>query len=376
MKTSLAARLGAALITTVPLVHSGSAFSQTPTPKAKPPTASAGVSALPVTTVPKGSVPAQVQDVRILDGSPTDPYELERLGLGAVKANELGHARNFFERSWKEGQLPTAAYNLACVDAREKKLDAAFKQLERAIGAGFDEEETLKEDPDLAPLRGKPQWANILAGARKNEAAGDAAVVKEGVFVAPPAEPIGVLVLLHDAASDPLTASSPFVQAAHARRLFVAAPRGPSRTAQKRFGWGADARTFAAVDAAVAAARKKAGKPNLPVLLAGIGFGGTKACRAAVQKPGAYAGLASLGGAFDPGDMPIAQAANALRGIPLFFGVPRDAPQNLREAFSRGADALRQAGLAPAVAEWPSAGASQNFPAAVKAALDGLMGAK
>ena len=376
MKTSLAARLGAALITAVPLVTYGPAFSQAPTPKAKPSTTSAGVSAQTVTTAPKGSVPAQVQDVRLLDGSPTDPYELERLGLGAVKANELGHARNFFEQSWSAGQLPTAAYNLACVDAREKKPDAAFKQLERAIGAGFDEEATLKEDPDLAPLRGRPQWAGILAGARKNEAAGDAAVVNEGIFVAPPGAPIGVLVLLHDAASDPLTASNLFLQAAHARRLFVAAPRGPSRTAQRRFGWGADARTFLAVDSAIAAARKKAGKPNLPVLLAGIGFGGTKACRAAVQKPGAYSGLASLGGAFDPGDMPIAQAAGALRGFPLFFGVPRDASQNLRDAFSRGADALRGAGLAPAVGEWPSAGAPQNFPSAVKAALDGLMGMK
>ena len=58
---------------------------------------------------PPGANPAQRQDVRVPDGTPTDPWYLERLGVAAVEKNELRKAREFFEESWKAGRAPDGA---------------------------------------------------------------------------------------------------------------------------------------------------------------------------------------------------------------------------------------------------------------------------
>ncbi len=319
---------------------------------------------------PKGAVPAEIEDFRFLPES-NNPFALERLGLGAVQAKDLGKARTFFEKAWKLGGLPTAAYNVACIDAREKKVDAAFSSLGRALGAGFDDVASLNADPDLEPLRTSPRWKGILDQAAKNRADGDAAVVKEGMFMAPGGRPVALLVLLHDAASSPMAVSAPFVGEAKKRGLFLAVPRGPGKSADKRFGWGSAERASAAVDAAVAEGRKSAGDPKIVVLLVGVGRGGTEALTIAARKPaGSFAGAGSINGPFDPG---AAQQAAGLRGQRLFLGISQDADPARMGAFRRGVDALKQMGFAPVVVEWPGTGGA--FPRdAAKAAADALDG--
>lgn len=329
---------------------------------------------------PPGSVPAEIKDVRVLDRNPDDPYEYERLGLGAVQGGDLVHARTFFEQSWKYGELPTAAYNLACIDAREGKTEAAFAQLDRAVAVGFDDEKTLLSDPDLASLRAQSRFQGIVATSRKNRTEGDASVVRDGTFLAPKERPIGILLLLHDASSDPLSASAPFLDAAQARGLYVAVPRGPARAGRKRFGWGTKERALTAVTVALAEARRRTGNPGLPVFVAGVGKGGSLAFTAAVQRAGVYAGVGSVGGPYDPGSGNPAQApaeASALRGARLFFGVAQDAPHGLVAAIGRGVDALKQYGLQPALRYWAGSGTglpSKNTATAVKETLDGIMG--
>ena len=319
---------------------------------------------------PKGAVPAEIEDFRFLPES-SNPFALERLGLGAVQANDLGKARVFFEKAWKLGRLPSAAYNVACVDAREKKADTAFASLDRALGAGFDDVATLKSDPDLESLRTSPRWKGILDRATKNRAAGDAAVVKEGIFLAPGGHPVALLVLMHDAASSPMAVSAPFVGEAKKRGLFLAVPRGPGKSADKRFGWGSAERAAAAVDAAVAEGRKRAGDPKIVVLLVGVGRGGTEALTIAARKPaGSFVGAGSINGPFDPG---AGQQAAGLRGQRLFLGISQDSDPARMGAFRRGVDALKQMGFAPVVVEWPGTG--DAFPRdAAKAAADALEG--
>jgi hypothetical protein len=319
---------------------------------------------------PKGAVPAEMEDLRLLPDA-SDPFALERLGLGAVQANDLGKARIFFEKSWKLGGLPTAAYNVACLDAREKKPDAAFASLGRALGAGFDDVTALRSDSDLESLRSSPRWKGVLDRAEKNRIAGDAAVVKEGIFVSPGGRPVGLLVLLHDAASSPMAVSAPFVGEAKKRGLFLAVPRGPGRSAAKRFGWGSAERAASAVDAAVGEGRRRAGDTKLPVLLLGVGRGGTEALSVAARKSaGTFAGVGSINGPFDPG---AARQAPGLRGALLFLGISQDADPAKMGAFRRGVDALKQMGLAPVVREWPGTG--QAFPRdPAKAASDVLDG--
>lgn len=370
------------LLLAASLVEAAPPKKPTPAPKAA---TAGGVSVSTSSTTapapPPGAKPAEIEDVRILTEMPNDPYEYERLGLGAVQANELGRAREFFTLSWKTGELPSAAYNLACLDAREGKTDAAFVLLEKAVAVGFDDERTLLNDPDLTPLRGKPRFNSILATARRNRAAGETAVVSEGVFVAPPGKAAAILVVLHDSSSDPLTASGPFVEEARSRGLLLAAPRGPARAGKKRFGWGTRERSIAAVESVVESARSRAGNPSLPALVVGVGRGGTLAYTVAAAKPGLFVGVGSIGGAYDPGsssDISQASAAAAgLRGARLFFGIPRDAPPGQVAATRRGNDALHKFGYSPVLAEWVGGGTTfpKNVGPAVKETLDSLTGA-
>ena len=369
MKCVLAALAALFLLSQTVSAQSG-APAKAPTPLTAP-----GVQVTTSGAAPKKGATAKIEDVRILEGEGQDPFELERLGLAAVASNELDRARTFFERAWKIGGLPTAAYNVACLDARKGRTDAAFAGLDRAIAAGFDDGTALEKDADLAGLRGKPKWASIVSGAAKNRAAGDAAVVTEGIFLAPKERPLAILLLLHDKASDPYAVSNPFADVALAHRLFVAAPRGPGRSAKKRYGWGSAERAAKAIDAAVAAARKKAGNSTLPVLLVGVGRGGTEAFTAAAKKaPRTFEGVGSIGGPFDPGATP---DVSGLRGARLFLGSSRDTDPNAINAMRRGIEFLRQQGFAPTVVEWPgtSSGFPQDVPRAVRDTLDALAGA-
>ncbi len=368
MKSPLAAF--AALLLLCPIA----AAQPAPAPKKPTPISGPGLSVSTSTAGPKAGPNTTAEDMRVLKGELQDPFELERIGLAAVNANELDRARTFFEKAWKVGELPTAAYNLACLDARKGRADAAFANLDKALAAGFDDGASLEKDPDLAPLRGKPKWASIVSGCAKNRAAGDAAVVKEGVFLAPKERPLAILLLLHDKQSDPYAVANPFADVALSHRLFVAAPRGPGRSAKKRFGWGSADRAAKAIDAAIAAAHKKAGDPKLPVLLVGVGRGGTEAFTAAAKKaPKTFDAVGSIGGPFDPGAAP---NTSGLRGARLFLGSSRDADPNEIAAARRGIEALRQQGFQPAVVQWPgtSAGFPQDVPRAVKDTLDAFAG--
>jgi hypothetical protein len=371
MKNAPAA-LSALCLLSVPVLLAQAPSKPTPRPPAAQMQSGAGVTVQTGPEAPKGAAPAEVEDFRALPEGEADPFALERLGLGAAQAKDLAKARVFFEKAWKLGRLPAAAYNLACVDANEKKIDAAFADLDRALGAGFDDEATLKSDPDLAPLRSSPRWAGLVERAARNRAAGDAAAVKEGIFVAPPGRPAAVLVLLHDAPSSPIAVSGPFVAAAQRRGLFIAAPRGPSKSADKKFGWGSAERATAAVDASVSEARKRAGDARLPVYIVGVGRGGTEALTIAARTAaGTVAGAGSIGGPFDPG---AARDAAGLRGARLVLGLSRDADPARSGAFRRGVEALRKMGLSPVVTEWPGTG--DGFPkdpaVAVADVLDGL----
>jgi len=369
MKTLHAAAAALALLSAV------SSPAQEPKKPAPAPTRGAGMSVTAGPVAPKGAKPVEALDVRALPESPDDPFQLERLGIGAAQANDLGRARTFFERAWKLGQLPTAAFNLACLDVREKKIDAAWSQLDRAVAAGFDDEVSLTKDPDLAPIRDQARFRTILDGTKRNRAAGDAAVVKEGIFLPPKGAAVAILVLLHDAGSSPMTVAAPFVADAGRRGLFLAVPRGPGKSATKRFGWGSAERAAAAVDAAIAEAKKRLGNANLPLLLVGAGRGGTEAFTIAARKaPGQLAGVGSIGGPFDSGASRNEKGqAPGLRGARLFLGVPRDTSPAKMTAFTRGAEELRKMGFAPVVADWPGAG--DTFPKDVPKAVADTLGA-
>jgi uncharacterized protein len=64
-------------------------------------------------------------------------------------------------------QLPTikadAHYNLACLYALQKQKDPALAELRAAVDGGFSDKKALSGDPDLAFVRGFPDFREIVA---------------------------------------------------------------------------------------------------------------------------------------------------------------------------------------------------------------------
>lgn len=360
----------ALLLATITLPAAAQAIRSAPTAPPVPGKAEVGTNP----QAPPGAVKAQIQDARVLEGVSKDPWQMERLGVAAVEKKELGRAREFFEESWKLGELPTAPYNLACLDAREGKPDAAFRQLDRAISAGFDDEATLAKDSDLASLRGRPEFGRIIEGAKRNRAAGDAAVVAEGLFVSPGSAPKAILVLLHEVNSDPMSVAGPFMGEAKARGLYVVAPRGPTRSGMKRFGWGSADRALDALKRAMAEARRRVGNLPLPVVVVGAGRGGKLGLEVAARTPGLFSAVGSVGGAFDPGPAGTA-AVTGLKGVPVFLGVSTGAPPELYKAMQRGRENMEKLGVRLKWGQWPGSGEGlpTNAAAAAKEILDALL---
>jgi tetratricopeptide (TPR) repeat protein len=61
------------------------------------------------------------------------------------------------------GPDPTTLYNIACSWARAAQYDRAIACLHRAVDAGWRDRSQLDADPDLAPLRGSPDYEAIRA---------------------------------------------------------------------------------------------------------------------------------------------------------------------------------------------------------------------
>ena len=60
-------------------------------------------------------------------------------------------------------EKPTAHYNAACCHSQLGAEELALQQLFLAVENGFDDYETLLQDPDLAPVRQSPQFQSLAA---------------------------------------------------------------------------------------------------------------------------------------------------------------------------------------------------------------------
>ena len=65
----------------------------------------------------------------------------------------------------------TAHYNLACSLALCKRPADALRSLAHAVTIGYDDAGWMEEDPDLEPIRDRPEFAIRLALVRKAEKA-------------------------------------------------------------------------------------------------------------------------------------------------------------------------------------------------------------
>lgn len=111
--------------------------------------------------------------------------------IKAVETGNFGQARNICDQAlmW-EPENPVHHYNLACIEARAggARLPYALPARLRAAQLGFNEIGTVKNDPDLEPLRKDPRFAEVVQlVARNAEAAAASSTAASSDGAAPAA---------------------------------------------------------------------------------------------------------------------------------------------------------------------------------------------
>jgi hypothetical protein len=112
---------------------------------------------------------ALVQDRRLDEALPlaarpfAGPKTLDQLVSALYYAGRLDEARALGEKWWALEHAPRLAFNLGCIDARSGRLDEACRWLDEAVAAGWRDLKLLDEDPDLAPLRKRPEFHQVRA---------------------------------------------------------------------------------------------------------------------------------------------------------------------------------------------------------------------
>ncbi|MBI5366635.1 MAG: hypothetical protein HZA54_06335 [Planctomycetes bacterium] len=121
---------------------------------------------------------ARQEELHALADSPDRPAEqrgaaLSQLALlhARLEENDQALACYLKARDLAPGH-PVLRYNLACSYAILGKADDAFRELEAAVGCGFDQWEWVRMDGDLEKLHADPRWEPLLERMSRRPPAG------------------------------------------------------------------------------------------------------------------------------------------------------------------------------------------------------------
>ena len=176
----------------------------------------------------------------------------------------------------EESSLPTypsdLAHTAACLHALDGEPDAAMRALQSAAAEGaWWHPRLLVEDDDLASLRDRPGFADLVAEATARQAAAQAAAGPLPPVLRRPARPpTAVLVVLHGAGQDAAAGAARWSAATDEGLLVVAVDSSQLSTPTFRT-WPDDA--AAAADVAAALATLSPEERGLPVVAAGFSAG-------------------------------------------------------------------------------------------------------
>jgi hypothetical protein len=95
------------------------------------------------------------------------PIKASQYHQAALAASRLGENRKALsickEATTKLQRIPGAIwFNMGCYHARLDELDLVVLCLQKAIAAGFRKVASFREDPDLAPVRNRPEFRSLL----------------------------------------------------------------------------------------------------------------------------------------------------------------------------------------------------------------------
>lgn len=85
------------------------------------------------------------------------------LGITLAMMKKAKQARSCFRRVLQlDANYFWAWYDLACLDALEKRPDAAFRKLYKSVECGFRNADYLLKDSDFKGIRKDPRWRLVL----------------------------------------------------------------------------------------------------------------------------------------------------------------------------------------------------------------------
>jgi SagB-type dehydrogenase family enzyme len=88
------------------------------------------------------------------------------------QAKEYEAALALYEKAFQTGKATfNDYYNAACTSARLNRSSEAFAYLNKALEAGYLENEDIKQDPDLESLRTDPRWAALMKNLEEKRSA-------------------------------------------------------------------------------------------------------------------------------------------------------------------------------------------------------------
>ena len=92
-----------------------------------------------------------------------DGNEWNKVGSRLIRLRDFDRAVSALNQAvdFLEYRGSNAMYNLACAYALKGDRSLGIEWLEKAINAGFDNSDKLKDDPDIASLRSAPHFKNI-----------------------------------------------------------------------------------------------------------------------------------------------------------------------------------------------------------------------
>ncbi|MBS0260553.1 MAG: hypothetical protein JSS02_01245 [Planctomycetes bacterium] len=93
---------------------------------------------------------------------------LQTRAVFLVQQGQTAEALQLTEQAVRVAPFSARAhYNFACLQALSRQPDQALESLKLAVELGFRDVTTLKQDPDLATLRGRPEYAAVVEAAQK-----------------------------------------------------------------------------------------------------------------------------------------------------------------------------------------------------------------
>ncbi len=92
-----------------------------------------------------------------------DDQQLNQIEAAVFFAGHYASALALSELRFRRFSSVGAAYNAACSLTRLKRFDEALTWLQRAVDGGYQKRQELEEDDDLAPLRERPEFHQLLS---------------------------------------------------------------------------------------------------------------------------------------------------------------------------------------------------------------------